>query len=939
MESNTRQDDNRTGNMLFERVTVVAGLTDSPGDVCAAVARYDNITGEFTVEFVHDFELALTGSDVGLIAVDCPIGFPRALARVAAMPSYRGLINDLASGRRTELLTVGARSSTTSPFSRASTRNIARDFRLSPDELLRECDKATTQRMHLDVVFSVRHTRRAGRSPLAVLNAFNGVDPNKLLIWPFDGPIAELAARSLPVIAEASAQEAESQLRVGVGPGTGKTKRNASDRRGASASLASAYRLERIRLSEDQSALMNAGFATVFEFDAALILVAVLRALRTGIAEPDDDAARSTEGWVLGQPYPRQVRTPTPLQLLTSRTRKTERYSIETLECWSNTDRVRLELARPDTSNRRGAVNVICGLNNSGKSFLLDQIRRTLDGRSTNQNVRIEPAPPRGESRVLSVGKGWAVADDVGVANLSQTAASLSVSPRLGEYRRIGLALIVSQITPYLKSDHKDTEAILTDPRIRAEIEQVFDIEDTVYRCKGEPVLIERLEYLLGARLYFRCSRRHERSNSWMFEFVLVDRDGMTIPFKQWSDGQKMLFYILAALHFFEPDVVLFDEIENHLHPAMISEVLDALHAQPTQSIVATHHPHLVFSRFADRVFYLETRRPGPSPDPPERLPYSKRHTDKGFPRIVKVIEKDLDRIGAAYKLFAQADEQLLRQAGYLQSQATLALFEAIARVFNYPAVPATVRSLPDAQTLQLAERFRGFLSTKRDRTIKVLDYGSGVGRQVIEMGKLSEWQLGGHVEWTCYEPRSENVAVLRQKFSDVAGVDIVQNIASLPASSFDVCVLANVLHELNPRQFAAAVIDADHLVSTTGGSIAVLELYPLLHPEAYAVPYEAATLLDIFRHAGFIADSGSIAVRSEAQAYWLWARRRVLEPPLGEGVQAIVEAAWETILSRVLAGYAAIGRPVSVADHVRALSYLTTVASIASWRDGYWSD
>jgi hypothetical protein len=156
----------------FERVTAVAGFTDLATDVCAAVASYD-VDGEFSVEFLYDFELRLGQGGLELIAVDCPLGFSRAVARIADLPSYRDVVSDLANGRRKEFLTVGARANAANLFSPSSSRNIARELRLTEDELLRECEKPTKNRMRLDASLSVRHTRRVGRSPLTLLESFS----------------------------------------------------------------------------------------------------------------------------------------------------------------------------------------------------------------------------------------------------------------------------------------------------------------------------------------------------------------------------------------------------------------------------------------------------------------------------------------------------------------------------------------------------------------------------------------------------------------------------------------------------------------------------------------------------------------------------------------------------------------------------------------------
>ena len=57
----------------------------------------------------------------------------------------------------------------------------------------------------------------------------------------------------------------------------------------------------------------------------------------------------------------------------------------------------------------------------------------------------------------------------------------------------------------------------------------------------------------------------------------------------------------------------------------------------------------------------------------------------------------------------------------------------------------------------------------------------------------------------------------------------------ALPDHSANVCVFANVLHELTPAAFSGAIHHALQKINADHGVLAALELYPLLVTEKFA--------------------------------------------------------------------------------------------------------
>ena len=203
---------------------------------------------------------------------------------------------------------------------------------------------------------------------------------------------------------------------------------------------------------------------------------------------------------------------------------------------------------------------------------------------------------------------------------------------------------------------------------------------------------------------------------------------------------------------------MLIDEIENHLHPAYITKLLEALRARRLQSIIVTHHPHVIFSELVDAVFYME-RRATALTSPPNQLKYLK-HRDRRAPsRRVVSLADEFDKISYTYRLFDQHDNQLMRIALQLEGEADLSFYRAVMEVCSYPPVGATERGTPDTQTAQLAERISDLLEGVGP--VQILDFGAGFGRTAQELAKMP-LNGRGNVQWLCWEPNLEHRAQLR---------------------------------------------------------------------------------------------------------------------------------------------------------------------------------
>ncbi len=257
--------------------------------------------------------LACAGGAGVALGLDCPLGLPRAYARLHAtaadFPSFlRALAPDAA------FLDVAAHLDEVSaarPFYPA--RGVLGMTRLSharalgladATALCRACDRATAERPAGAPLF---WTLGANQSGKAAISAWAGLVGPALRdgarLWPFDGDLRALVSPGRVVIAETYPAEAMRHLGVVL---RGSKRRQADRAACAPALLAAMRRLDSAADARLLAALQQGfGADTAGEdrFDSLLGALCVL-----GVASghrpdgiPDDAWLRRWEGWVLGQ--------------------------------------------------------------------------------------------------------------------------------------------------------------------------------------------------------------------------------------------------------------------------------------------------------------------------------------------------------------------------------------------------------------------------------------------------------------------------------------------------------------------------------------------------------------------------------------------------------------------------------------------------------------
>lgn len=294
----------------------------------------------------------------------------------------------------------------------------------------------------------------------------------------------------------------------------------------------------------------------------------------------------------------------------------------------------------------------------------------------------------------------------------------------------------------------------------------------------------------------------------------------------QLSDGQKVLLQLGCALHAqgaqLSDTIIFLDEPENHLHPAALVEVIDRLdELTPNGQIwMATHSvpliAHLV-AKDANCIWYVENG--------------SVEHAGR---KPEKVINGLMGGVNGA---------QELQNFTLLPSQ--LAISRFLAECLEPPDVVAS--NIKDPQTNSIANlvktRRKSLTETERYR---VLDFGAGKGRLLASLAALSNISeeevrplIPSWLDYIAYEPSESDEHDCRNEIAAVYGNmaapdryahSLSEIETNFDPSSFDLIVMCNVLHEIQPEEWLKLFGPEGTLTKLlkAGGGLLVVEDYQI---------------------------------------------------------------------------------------------------------------
>jgi energy-coupling factor transporter ATP-binding protein EcfA2/SAM-dependent methyltransferase len=254
------------------------------------------------------------------------------------------------------------------------------------------------------------------------------------------------------------------------------------------------------------------------------------------------------------------------------------------------------------------------------------------------------------------------------------------------------------------------------------------------------------------------------------------------------SDGQKVLIQLTVAVHPTHDDhalVIMMDEPENHLHPAALIAALDSiLTALPNAQIwIATHSVPLLAHLYAKDRDCLHFVAEG-------AVTFAGTKPD--------VVLKGL--IGD--------EEEQTKLLKFIDLPHSLAASQFAAACLRAPTVAEHRHN--DVQLAQIRDvltRFR-----KASSPLKILDIGAGKGRL---LGGLAEGvaSAAADLDYVAYDSSSVNQNACERQIAELYSsaqrrwYSIPDQLfAAHPEGRFDVVVMCNVLHEIEPEDWLAVL-------------------------------------------------------------------------------------------------------------------------------------
>lgn len=598
--------------------------------------------------------------------------------------------------------------------------------------------------------------------------------------------------------------------------------------------------------------------------------------------------------------------------------------------------KIELPLAYPKNLDHPFCVNVLCGRNNSGKSHILRELGQAFDSRNLHNatekesinvhGVLLKPEAPM--PRVLFLPD---LTSDKSRLNTIPLVFKHDPKGRTARHREIIIDFIGHQLACVL-------EHALDEQRWNEEsdyrLERVGELaERTIYRCQSDSPVIRNFEQAVGGKLYFGCKSQGSKQH---LELALRYDDHRAFYFQNWSEGQKTLLTAFLAIYHHRPHVLLLDEIENHFHPEYITQLTRFLKELVPQTILVTHHPHVLFSKMVDRLFYLE-RLNEQDEQVPDKLKLPQGFRPRSPRRRISQLTTEFDRITAAYGLFDNQDRQLLALSQAMHESLDAAVTESLLRLFQ-PSGSATSSDLSALQhQVALTEVLEQAVSLRRRRSevVSVLDHG--VGRFKMLLGLLRETRLSCHgIRWAFWDLGLS----LRRALQSPALFDVLFYAPSqgVPPAAFDLLIFSNLLHEKTPREFGDLLVRADHALRDDG-SLVIIEPYPLIRPQKYSVHYSQDDMVDLLFGCGWKVESCQLAMPGNfIEAYCVLAHSpdRQLSANVSH-IEGVVKSKWQEILARSCARYDGRRQIGSARDQVEVMGLLTTIASITNFNLGNW--
>lgn len=455
---------------------------------------------------------------------------------------------------------------------------------------------------------------------------------------------------------------------------------------------------------------------------------------------------------------------------------------------------------KPIQMHRLNRLVALAGKNGSGKTRLLELVERYVIDRSNGlAKLESNKASLVSWRRALETNpdstSAQAWRDAIERANKEIIAAQDRVQG-IGEFRALRFVpkkLQIHDPTQFSKADlirrYRDAMSITVDSYADHVLAYIQHSQNKYWEVRHQDysgdntkrdsiaedyeALRDILESLLGTSL-----GRSEDGDALLF--------GKPIAQAKLSDGQIVILQLAVAIHAqkasLDNTVFLLDELENHLHPSAVIDLLNRIQqAAPTSQIwIATHSiPLLAHVASLDpmAIWYMESGL----------VTHAGRHPE----RVLQSLLGNEEQIGALHNFTG--------------------LPWALAAV-NYAAEsmlpPAVATNGTNDEQVKQIHRVMQRLAT--NRSLRVLDYGAGKGRLLEGLAyEESGSSLKDRISYFAIDDSPKNEETCKAIIAEHFGSESVRYFRSSEEffsekdnGSIDVVVMCNVLHEIPPNDW-----------------------------------------------------------------------------------------------------------------------------------------
>lgn len=251
------------------------------------------------------------------------------------------------------------------------------------------------------------------------------------------------------------------------------------------------------------------------------------------------------------------------------------------------------------------------------------------------------------------------------------------------------------------------------------------------------------------------------------------------------SDGQKILLQFCLAIYSQETAlndlILILDEPENHLHPSVIIETIERIQkcVSNGQVWIATHSIPLLAHFDPSLIWYVENNKIGHAGKIPEKVLHSLLGNEDEVARL-----QDFISLPSQYATSRYAFESLFEPGAVLTDS-------------------------NDPQSFQVRA---DLLKLSKTGVLRVLDYGAGKGRlisNIVDLDETNQEKLIENIGYIAYDKfpndkeHCESALIKAYGNCEKRYFNDFNNLLSVyDKGSFDVVIMCNVLHEIDPKDW-----------------------------------------------------------------------------------------------------------------------------------------